>query len=206
MELIKRRGALIVVSAPSGAGKTTLCHEVRQLVPDLFYSVSCTTRPPRPGEVNGTDFHFVSEAEFLDMRDRDGFAEWASVHGNHYGTPVHALEGALTRGLDVLLDIDTHGARQLRQRYPEAVSVFVMAPSMKDLEARLRERRSDAPVEIARRLSRAREEIAAWRHYDYLIINRDVKEAVDQLATVIEAERCRTNRLTLKFPDVEVPE
>jgi guanylate kinase len=106
----------------------------------------------------------------------------------------------------VLLDIDTHGARQLRQRYPEAVSIFIMAPSMKELEARLRERRSDAPGEIARRLSRAREEITAWRQYDYLIINRDVKEAVDQLATVIEAERWRTSRLTLKFPDVEVPE
>jgi guanylate kinase len=206
MELIKRRGALIVVSAPSGAGKTTLCHEVRQLVPDLFYSVSHTTRLPRHGEVHGKDFHFVSEAEFLDMRDRDAFAEWATVHGHYYGTPANALEGALSRGLDVLLDIDTHGARQLRQRYPEAVSVFIMAPSMRDLEARLRERNSDAPVEIARRLARARDEIAAWRQYDYLIINRDVKEAVDQLATVIEAERWRTSRLTLKFPDVEVPE
>src|SRR6266536_450754 len=156
MELIKRRGALIVVSAPSGAGKTTLCHEVRQLVPDLFYSVSHTTRTPRPGEVNGTDFHFVSEAEFLAMRDKDEFAEWAEVHGHYYGTPVRALEGALSRGLDVLLDIDTHGARQLRQRYPEAVSIFVMAPSMKELEARLRERNSDAPIEIGRASCRER--------------------------------------------------
>src|SRR6266446_8029851 len=205
MELIKRRGALIVVSAPSGAGKTTLCHEVRQLVPDLFYSVSHTTRAPRPGEVNGTDFHFVTEAEFLEMRDRDAFAEWAAVHGHYYGTPVRALEGALSRGLDVLLDIDTHGARQLRQRYPEAVSVFIMAPSMAELEARLRERNSNSPGDIARRLSRAREEIAAWRQYDYLIINRDVKDAVDQLATIIQAERCRTSRLTLRFPDMEVP-
>ena len=195
-----------MVSAPSGAGKTTLCHEVRRLVPDLFYSVSHTTRLPRAGEVNGTDFHFVSEAEFLDMRDKDGFAEWANVHGNHYGTPVKALEGALGRGLDVLLDIDTHGARQLRQRYPEASSVFIMAPSMAELEARLRERKSDAPGDIQRRLLRAREEIAAWRQYDYLIINRDVKEASDQLAAIIQAERCRTGRLRLKFPDVEVPE
>ncbi len=206
MELIKRRGALIVVSAPSGAGKTTLCHEVRQLVPDLFYSVSYTTRAPRPGEVDGKDFHFVTEAEFLAMRDKDEFAEWAEVHGYRYGTPAKALEGALNRGLDVILDIDTHGARQLRQRYPEAVSVFIMAPSMKELEARLRERKSDEAVEIVRRLNRAREEISAWRQYDYLIINRDVKEAVDQLATVIQAERWRTSRLTLKFPDVEVPE
>jgi guanylate kinase len=206
MELIKRRGTLVVVSAPSGAGKTTLCHEVRSLVPDLYYSVSYTTRTPRPGEVDGTDFHFVSEAEFVAMRNRDEFAEWATVHGHLYGTPARALEGALGRGLDVLLDIDTHGARQLRQRYPEAVSVFIMAPSMAELEARLRERKSDAAGEIERRLSRAREEIAAWRQYDYLIINRDVKEAVDQLATIIHAERWRTSRLTIKFPDVEVPE
>jgi guanylate kinase len=206
MQLIKRRGTLVVVSAPSGAGKTTLCHEVRSLVPDLFYSVSYTTRAPRPGEINGTDFHFVSEAEFAAMRDRDEFAEWAEVHGQLYGTPAKALESALERGLDVLLDIDTHGARQLRQRYPEAVSVFIMAPSMAELEGRLRERKSDAPGEIARRLARARDEIAAWRQYDYLIINRDVKEAVDQLATIIQAERWRTSRLTLKFPDMEVPE
>ena len=206
MELIKRRGTLVVVSAPSGAGKSTLCHEVRALVPDLYYSVSHTTRPSRPGEINGTDFHFVTDAEFIAMRDRDEFAEWAAVHGHLYGTPARAIEGALRRGHDVLLDIDTHGARQLRQRYPEAVSVFIMAPSMAELEARLRERKSDAPGEIERRLSRAREEIGAWRQYEYLIINRDVKEAVDQLATIIQAERWRTSRLILKFPDVEVPE
>ena len=205
MELIKRRGTLVVVSAPSGAGKSTLCHEVRSRVPDLYYSVSYTTRDPRPGETSGIDFHFVTDAEFAAMRDRDEFAEWANVHAHYYGTPARALESALARGLDVLLDIDTHGARQLRQRYPEATSVFIMAPSMAELEARLRERNSDGPREIQRRLSRAREEIAAWRHYDYLIINRDVKDAVDQLATIIQAERCRTSRLTLKFPDVEAP-
>ena len=205
MEIVKRRGSLVVVSAPSGAGKTTLCHEVRSLVPNLHYSVSYTTRTPRNGEVNGTDFHFVDAAEFEAMRARNEFAEWAQVHGHHYGTPAKALESALSRGLDVLLDIDTHGARQLRQRYPEAVSVFIMAPSMAELEARLRERKSDSSGDIARRLSRAREEIAAWRQYDYLIINRDVKDAVDQLATIIQAERCRTSRLTLRFPDMEVP-
>ena len=205
MQLIKRRGTLVVVSAPSGAGKTTLCHEVRSLVPELYYSVSHTTRAPRPGEKEGTDFFFVSEGQFTAMRARDEFAEWAQVHGHHYGTPAKALESALNRGLDVLLDIDTHGARQLRQRYPEAVSVFIMAPSMAELEARLRERKSDSAGDIARRLSRAREEIAAWRQYDYLIINRDVKDAVDQLATIIQAERCRTSRLTLRFPDMEVP-
>jgi guanylate kinase len=205
VQLIKRRGTLVVVSAPSGAGKTTLCHEVRTLVPDLYYSVSYTTRTPRLGETNGTDFFFVTDGAFTAMRARDEFAEWAEVHGHLYGTPAKALEGALGRGLDVLLDIDTHGARQLRQRYPEAVSIFIMAPSMAELEARLRERNSNSPGDIARRLSRAKEEIAAWRQYDYLIINRDVKEAVDQLATIIQAERCRTSRLTLRFPDMEVP-
>ena len=205
MQLIKRRGTLVVVSAPSGAGKTTLCHEVRTLVPDLYYSVSYTTRSLRHDETNGTDFFFVTEGAFTAMRARDEFAEWAEVHGHLYGTPANALESALGRGLDVLLDIDTHGARQLRQRYPEAVSVFIMAPSMAELEARLRERNSNSPGDIARRLSRAKEEIAAWRQYDYLIINRDVKDAVDQLATIIQAERCRTSRLTLRFPDMEVP-
>lgn len=205
MQLIKRRGTLVVVSAPSGAGKTTLCHEVRTLVPDLYYSVSFTIRAPRQGETHGTDFFFITEGAFTAMRERDEFAEWAEVHGHLYGTPAKALESALGRGLDVLLDIDTHGARQLRQRYPEAVSVFIMAPSMAELDARLRERNSNSPGDIARRLSRAKEEIAAWRQYDYLIINRDVKDAVDQLATIIQAERCRTSRLTLRFPDMEVP-
>ncbi len=204
--LIKRRGALVVVSAPSGAGKTTLCHEVRPLVPSLFYSISCTTRTPRPGEVDGIDFHFVSEPEFLAMRERDEFAEWAMVHGHHYGTPARPLESALSRGEDVLLDIDTQGARHLRERYPEGVTVFIMAPSLADLEARLRERKSDAPGEIARRLGQARAEMAQWREYDYLIINKDVKEAVERLATIIQGERWRTSRLTLKFPDVEVPQ
>ncbi|MCI0547297.1 MAG: guanylate kinase [Candidatus Rokubacteria bacterium] len=203
---ITRRGALVVVSAPSGAGKTTLCQEVRGRVPRLFYSISCTTRAPRPGEQDGRDFHFIAPEEFAAARDRDELAEWATVHGNLYGTPARPLEAALSRGEDVLLDIDTQGARTLRKRYPEAVSVFIMAPSLADLEARLRERKSDAPGEIARRLARAREEIASWREYDYLIINRDVEEAVERLATIIKGERWRTSRLTIKFPDVEVPD
>jgi guanylate kinase len=203
--MIRRRGTLIVVSAPSGAGKTTLCREVRRLVPDLAYSVSHTTRPPRPGEVDGTDFHFVTEARFTSMRDAGAFAEWATVHGNLYGTHAAALEQALGDGLDILLDIDTQGAHQLRARYPEAVLIFIVAPSFGDLARRLRQRRSDAEREIKRRLARAREEILLWQQYDYLIVNRDVKEAVEQLAAVIQAERCRTTRLSLAFPDLEDP-
>lgn len=202
--MIARRGTLIVVSAPSGAGKTTLCHEVRMRLPDLAYSVSHTTRSPRAGEVKGTDFHFVTEAAFEELRQTGGFAEWARVHGNLYGTHAGALERALGEGRDILLDIDTQGARQLRSRYPEAVLIFIIAPSMKELEQRLRERRSDAEGEIRRRLDRAREEIQLWRQYDYLIVNRDVKEATEQLAAVIQAERCRTNRLSLAMADLEV--
>ena len=197
---------LVVVSAPSGAGKTSLCHEIRSVIPDLAYSISHTTRAPRPGEVSGQDFHFVSEAAFRGMVARNEFAEWATVHGNLYGTGKRALDQLLNAGCDVLLDIDTQGARQLRTSYPEGVYVFVSAPSMRELEQRLRERKSDAPQEIQRRLARAREEIQAWREYDYLIINRDLKEAVNDLAAVIQAERCRTRRLRLKLPDLELPD
>ena len=199
-----RRGTLFVVSAPSGAGKTTLCREARLVIADLAYSVSVTTRAPRPGEVNGVDFRFVSEAQFRAMLEGGELAEWATVHGNMYGTPSASLEAALAEGKDVLLDIDTQGAAQLRRRYPEAVLVFIVAPSIADLEQRLRERGADGERDIARRLFRAREEIALWRTYDYLIVNRDVKEAMDQLLAVIQAERCRTTRLSLTLPDLEV--
>ncbi len=192
------------MSAPSGAGKTTLCREVRLRVPGLAYSVSVTTRSPRAGEIDGVDFTFVDEDEFREMLARGEFAEWATVHGNLYGTRKRALEGALAGGNDILLDIDTQGAAQLRARYPEAVLVFIVAPSLHELEQRLRERRSDNEREIARRLERAREEIALWRRYDYLIVNRDVKEAMEHLAAIIHAERCRIARLGLTFPDLEV--
>ena len=202
--MIRRRGTLFVVSAPSGAGKTTLCREVRLRVPGLAYSVSVTTRSPRAGEIDGVDFTFVDEDEFREMLARGEFAEWATVHGNLYGTRERALEDALAGGNDILLDIDTQGAAQLRARYPEAVLVFIVAPSLHDLEQRLRERRSDNEREIVRRLERAREEIALWRRYDYLIVNRDVKEAMEHLAAIIHAERCRVARLGLTFPDLEV--
>jgi guanylate kinase len=203
--VIRRRGTLFVVSAPSGAGKTTLCREMRLRLPDLAYSVSVTTRAPRPGEINGSDFTFVSEAEFKAMLGRGELAEWATVHNNLYGTPAAPMEAALREGRDVLLDIDTQGAAQLRARYPEAVLIFIVAPSMAELEQRLRERRSDPGSAITTRLERARHEVALWRRYDYLIVNRDVKEAMEQLSSIILAERSRVARLALTFPDLEVP-
>jgi guanylate kinase len=202
--VITRRGTLFVVSAPSGAGKTTLCREMRLRLHDLAYSVSVTTRPPRPGEIDGTDFRFVTRSQFEDMVQQGQMAEWATVHTNLYGTPAAPMEAALRDGRDVLLDIDTQGAAQLRARYPDAVLVFVVAPSMGELEQRLRERRSDSEREITRRLQRAREEVMLWRRYDYLIVNRDVKEAMEQLESIIQAERCRVARLALTFPDLEV--
>jgi guanylate kinase len=202
--VIRRHGALFVVSAPSGAGKTTLCREVRRMVPDLAYSISVTTRAPRSGETSGVDFDFVTDREFRTLLEHGEFAEWATVHGHLYGTRARTLEAALVGGADVLLDIDTQGAAQLRRRYPEAVLAFIVAPSMAELEQRLRERRSDAQADIARRLARAREEIALWRDYDYLIVNRDLKEATEHLVAIVHAERCRTGRLRLRFPDLEV--
>ena len=202
--MIRRRGTLIVVSAPSGAGKTTLCREARLRLPDLAYSVSYTTRPPRPGEIAGTDFVFVTATQFRALQARGEFAEWATVHGNLYGTRASVLEAALGEGRDILLDIDTQGAAQLRARYAEAVLVSIVAPTMNELAQRLRERRSDAETEIARRLARAREEVTLWRNYDYLIVNRDLKEAAEHLTAIITAERCRTARLTLDIPDLEV--
>jgi len=204
--VIRRRGALFVVSAPSGAGKTTLCREARLRLPDLTYSVSYTTRAPRPSEIEGTDFVFVTEAKFRSLQERGEFAEWATVHGNLYGTRATVLEEALREGRDVLLDIDTQGAAQLRARYPEAVLVFIVAPSLAELDQRLRERRSDAETEIARRLARARDEVKLWRRYDYLVVNRDLKEAAEHLTAIITAERCRTARLVLDIPDLEVPD
>lgn len=202
--VIRRRGTLFVVSAPSGAGKTTLCREARLRLPDLAYSVSYTTRAPRPSELEGTDFVFVTEATFRSLQERGEFAEWATVHGNLYGTRATVLEEALREGRDVLLDIDTQGAAQLRARYPEAVLVFIVAPSLAELDQRLRERRSDAETEIARRLARARDEVKLWRRYDYLVVNRDLKEAAEHLTAIITAERCRTARLVLDIPDLEV--
>jgi guanylate kinase len=202
---VNRRGTLFVVSAPSGAGKTTLCRELRKRVPGLAYSISVTTRAPRPGEINGVDFDFVDEPRFKAMVEAGEFAEHATVHGHHYGTRAATLERALTSGTDILLDIDTQGAARLKAHTPEAVLIFIVAPSMKELEQRLRERRSDGETEITRRLARAREEIPLWPRYDYLVVNRDVKEALDQLEAIVTAERARTRRLSLHFTDLEVP-
>ena len=195
----RTRRLLIVVSAPSGAGKTSLCEWAVQAVPGLVHSVSFTTRPPRPDEQDGTDYHFVDEATFRGMVDRGEFAEWAQVHGHLYGTSRLLLEEHLGAGLDVILDIDTQGAAILRRSNPGAVFVFIVPPSWAQLEERLRRRKSDSEEAIQRRLRRARVELTKYPAYQYVIVNDEFERAAEQLKAIILAERCRTARVDLAF-------
>jgi guanylate kinase len=190
-----RRGILLIVSAPSGAGKTTLARHLLTLEPDLQPSVSYTTRKPRTGEVDGKDYFFVSEEQFTRLREAGMFAEWAKVHEFFYGTPRALLDEAVTHGKDLLLDIDVQGARQLKQMYREAVSIFVLPPSWTELENRLRRRDTESEEVIARRLQRAREEADDLFSYDYWLVNDRVERAVAVLQGVITAERARVSRL-----------
>jgi guanylate kinase len=190
---------LIVVSAPSGAGKTSLCEWVVQALPQLAHSVSYTTRPPRPDEADGRDYHFVDEMTFRAMADRGEFVEWAVVHGHLYGTAGTVLEQHFRAGRDVILDIDTRGAEILRSSHPDGVYLFIVPPSWAILEQRLRHRCSDAEAEIQRRLQQAREEVRHSVEYQYIIVNDDFTRAAEALKTVILAERVRSSRVDLGF-------
>ncbi|MBI5140957.1 MAG: guanylate kinase [Nitrospirae bacterium] len=187
----KGRGNLFVVSAPSGAGKTTLCRELVMNDHRLRHLVSHTTRQPRPGEVDGRDYTFIDEAAFRRMVDEDRFAEWAQVHGNYYGTALDRLTGALEAGDDVLMDIDVQGARQIRKRDLDGVFIFIAPPSMEELERRLRNRRSDSDDVIRRRLAKARDELSCLNEYDYLVLNDMFEQALDELRCIIMAARLR---------------
>ena len=196
--IVKRRqGILFVVSAPSGAGKTSLCQELVSQLPDLRYSVSYTTRKPRPAEIADRHYHFVDEATFRDMIKEGAFLEWAEVYGNLYGTPRAPIKEWISEGIDVLLDIDTQGALQIRRHEPDAVSTYILPPSLEVLRRRLEDRKGDAPDEIARRLKKARDEVKNYRDYIYVIINEDFKFAVRQLEAIVLAERSRTALLDL---------
>ena len=180
-----RRGRLFVVSAPSGAGKTTLCQAARKHLPDLVYSVSSTTRKPRAGEVDGRDYFFVSETEFKAGIAEGLWAEWARVHGNYYGTSAQFLEGHLEAGRNVLLDIDVQGARQILEHYPQAITVFIAAPSMDILRQRLIDRGSDDPEVIALRLKNARDEMACQAMYRHIVVNDDLAGAIEQFVDIL---------------------
>lgn len=178
-------GRLFVVSAPSGAGKTTLCDAARQRLPQLVYSVSTTTRAPRPGEREGRDYFFVSVEQFQRGIAQGAWAEWARVHGNYYGTGAAFIDAHRTAGRDLLLDIDVQGARQILQRYPEAVTIFIMAPSLAELRRRLTARGLDAPEVIERRMQNAQNEIACRSMYRHVIVNDDVTVAVDRFVAIL---------------------
>jgi guanylate kinase len=188
----KRQGLLLVVSAPSGAGKTSLCRAITDSLGNLTHSVSYATRKPRPGEIDGRDYHFVSPERFQDMIRNGDFAEWAEVHSNLYGTSRRVLDDMIGKGIDVILDIDTQGAKQIKQKYKDAVYVFIMPPSFDVLEERLRNRNSDKEDEIKRRMRRAHEEIRDYAMYDYLVVNHDFDRALTELRSIVTAERCRT--------------
>lgn len=192
MSLRKRKGLLIVVSAASGAGKSTLCRQLLKRRKNLVFSISATTRMPRPGERDGRDYFFVSDAAFKAMRSRHELAEWAVVHGNHfYGTPRSYLERMRSAGKDVLLDIDVQGALQVKRRYAEAVLIFVTTPTFEDLEKRLRSRSSESEAEIQRRLASARKELRFLSRYDYQVVNDQVPLALKRLEAILEAESLR---------------
>jgi guanylate kinase len=193
----RRQGLLLVVSAPSGTGKTSLCQELVAQIPQLRYSVSYTTRPQRATEIEGHHYHFVDEARFRWMIEEGGFLEWAEVYGHLYGTPWAPLHEWRAQGIDVLLDIDTQGATLIRQKEPSAVSIYLLPPSLAVLRCRLESRRSDAPEEIARRLRKAKQEVKAYPDYDYVVVNEEFKTAYRELEAIVIAERNRTAGLDL---------
>lgn len=195
-----RRGLLIVISAPSGTGKGVLRRHLLREMPELRFCLSVTSRPPRPGEVEGVDYYFVSPEEFQRRLEAGAFVEWAEVYGNLYGTPALEIKEALERGEDVLLEKDVQGARTLREKFPDGVFIFILPPDRQALEERLRGRGTEDQENLERRLATAWEELAQLKNYDYVVVNDRVEEAVAQLRAIVTAERCRTSRIDFSHP------
>jgi len=189
-----RHGLLFVVSAPSGAGKTTLCKNVIALVPNLKHAVSYTTRSPRSGEMDGKDYFFIDMTTFHEKIDKNEFIEWAKVHGNLYGTSADYLTNCEQQGIDLILDIDTQGAATLKKK-KEGTYIYILPPSLTTLSERLVNRQSDSEEEIARRLQKSREEILHYRQYDYVIINEAFQKALGELKAVILSEQLRMSQI-----------
>lgn len=192
---IARRGLMLVISSPSGAGKSTIARNILEADQSMRLSVSVTTRQRRPSEIEGVHYHFVSLKEFERLRSSDSLLEWAEVHGNFYGTPREPAENAMAAGEDMLFDIDWQGAQQLQEKMPaDVVSVFILPPTMAELQARLNRRAEDSAAVIATRLTNARAEIAHWREYDYVVVNDDLNRAFGAVRAIVEAERLRRDR------------
>jgi guanylate kinase len=189
------KGELFIISAPSGAGKTTLCRKLTAVVPCLKHSISYTTRARRKGERNNVHYTFISEKKFKAMIHKGEFVEWAVVHGNLYGTSIQRLRGLMKRGYDIIFDIDTQGALQMKRKMGEAVYIFILPPSMHVLKKRLTSRMSDTAGEIERRVKRAREEILSYRNYDYIVINDDLRKALKELESIVIAKRLKVDRV-----------
>ncbi|PIE31679.1 guanylate kinase [candidate division KSB3 bacterium] len=191
-------GILFVVSAPSGGGKTSLCKEVIRRLPNFEHGISYTTRKRRPNEIDGRDYHFVSEEKFMQMVGADEFVEYAHVHGNYYGTSITSIAKTLSSGKFLLIDIDVQGAKQIEERYgDEGVFIFILPPNFSSLRERLKERQTDSDDEIERRLRKADEEVQHYEDYDYVIINDEFHEAVRELEAIILAEQCLPRRICM---------
>jgi guanylate kinase len=194
-ETVARRGLLLVLSSPSGAGKTTLSRMLLEIDPAVELSVSATTRPQRPAEVDGRDYHFIDRARFDEMVRNDELLEWAEVFGNRYGTPREPVEAAIARGKDVLFDIDWQGTQQLREKARnDLVSVFLLPPSAPELERRLHTRAQDADDVIRERMAKASDEMSHWAEYDYVVINHDLDQAFKEVQAILLAERLKRQR------------
>jgi len=195
-------GNLFIVSAPSGAGKTSLVSALLAIAPDVALSTSYTTRPPRPGEVDGKDYHFVSREVFLTMAERGDFLESAEIYGNLYGTSQSWIQAETASGRDLLLEIDWQGAAQVRRVFPACIGIFILPPSLQVLESRLKSRGKDSPEVIARRMQAARDEIAHVAEFDYVIINDKLDDAVQQLRAIVVAAGIRRDRQLARHQDL----
>lgn len=189
----KKEGLLIVLSGPSGAGKGTLCNALRQHI-EINYSISATTRAPRQGEVDGINYFFMTKADFRNKIEQGGFLEWAEVYDNYYGTPLDYIRKTTAKGKDVMVEIDPQGAKQVRLKMPNAILVFIMPPSYKELEKRIRGRGTETEEEINKRLGCAVKEINTLSLYDYVVLNNDLEDALYDLKTIINSERCKVMR------------
>lgn len=189
-----KQGILIVLSGPSGAGKGTICQELLRSYPELNYSISATTRPPRVGEQNGVNYWFISREEFQKMIKNDQLLEWAEVYGNFYGTPCHHIAELLNSGRDVVLEIDRQGATQIKKKFPQGVCIYITPPSLDELAKRIHKRGTDSLENIKTRLSSANDELTYVYNYDYVVVNDEVQNATKKIAAIIIAEKCQIAR------------